>query len=192
MKIQTTSKLENVKSFVEQIGESACRIEQQTGASAIFITAQGALESGWGKCILELSDEPKAGTNKQYSYNIFNIKWSSNCGYDKGWAWVWEQDNNPSSLTYRKVTWLWQPFCLYKSYDESMAHWLKLISTNPRYAKAWDQRHSVVEFAKEIEKAGYATAINYADSIIATSKSLYIVDDKQEGISSITIHTNGG
>lgn len=192
MQLRTTSKIEKVKTFVEMISADACKIQKDTGASAIFITAQGALESGWGKCILELSIEPKAGTEKRYSYNIFNIKWSSNCGYGKGWAWVWEQDNNPSSTTYRKVTWLWQPFCLYNSYEESMQHWLDLISTNPRYAKAWDQRHSVENFAKQIQACGYATAVNYADAIIATSRSLYVIEDNPGNPSNVSIHTNGG
>lgn len=184
--LKTNSANENVRSFVDMLSDSACEIEKRTGASACFIVSQSALETAWGKSILMVRDSPDTQCAKKTSNNLFNIKWSSNCGYDFGYAYVWEQ--KPTGEKY----WIWDKFCVYRSFTESMEHWLKLISTNPRYARAWDSRHSVVEFAKQMQKCGYATAINYADQIIGVSKSLYVVnDDADQGrISSVSVRTN--
>jgi peptidoglycan hydrolase FlgJ len=204
-KILTNSKLPHVIDFTEKMGESALNIERQTGANAIFILAKTALETGHGRSVIWLTkekvDETKKiyWTNKNatqpkppqtletYSYNLFNIAYNPKRGGK--WAWGWVSQHDPKTGTWY---FHWEKMCLYDSFEDSLQDWLRLISNSDRYAEAWKVRHDLVQFANMIQKAGFATDPNYAKSIISVSKMYYIVEDKIEKTSNVTIKTNKG
>jgi len=56
----------------------------------------------------------------------------------------------------------------YGSPEESIDAYLKLISTDPRYAKAYEQRQDPVKYIQAIKDAGYATDPNYVRTTMNT------------------------
>lgn len=59
-------------------------------------------------------------------------------------------------------------FRAYNTPQQSMEDYVKLLSTEPRYKKAWEVRSDPVKFVTEVKKAGYATDPNYVSKVINT------------------------
>jgi len=56
----------------------------------------------------------------------------------------------------------------YGSPEESIDAYLKLISTDPRYAKAYEQRQDPAKYIQAVKDAGYATDPNYVRTTMNT------------------------
>ena len=56
-------------------------------------------------------------------------------------------------------------FRAYASFEESFADYAHFLQNNPRYQNAMDLRDQPVEFAKALQKSGYATDPAYASKL---------------------------
>ena len=151
----------NAQQFVSAQAQSAARVSAESGIPADFMIAQAAHETGWGRREIRGRDGSK-------SYNLFGIK------AGPGW-------NGPSvTITTtevidgepRKVQ---AQFRAYSSYEDSFRDYAKLIGTSPRYAAARRATDDPSAFARELQRAGYATDPNYAaklSRVIQTTQRL--------------------
>ncbi len=120
------------------------------------IMAQAALETGWGKHVLR--DE--RGNN---SYNLFNIKTGSQ----------WAGDRLEVSTTeYRggEARREQADFRQYESLFSAFRDYVQLLQ-KPRYQQALAAGDDAAAFARELQRAGYATDPEYADKIIAITEA---------------------
>jgi flagellum-specific peptidoglycan hydrolase FlgJ len=117
--------------------------------------AQAALESGWGKYHIQ--------------YNLFGIKWTEGCGYDK----VPRQTKEYVNGQYVTVT---AYFRGYQNFSESILDHAKVLNL-PRYAKV-RQAKDYKEAAQALQSCGYATDPKYAEKLISIVETyrLYEID----------------
>lgn len=131
--------------FISLIYPAAAIIEQEYHLPALAVTAQTALESGWGA---------HAPGN-----NFFGIKAGSSWTGDKQLLWTTEYVNG-------KAVRVQQYFRKYTNPVDSLRDYAKLITTASRYATA-AKTTDPYQYAREIARAGYATDPNYANKIIS-------------------------
>jgi peptidoglycan hydrolase FlgJ len=137
--------------FVATHGEAAKQAERTTGIPATFMVAQAAHETGWGKKAIRMAD----GSN---SFNLFGIKagadWKGPVARITTTEYV---DGQPKKMV--------QAFRAYSSYDESFADYARLMKTSPRYRDVVAQAGDATNFARGLQRAGYATDPAYADKL---------------------------
>jgi len=139
------------KSFIETVMPYAKKVAKKLGISPAVLVAQSALETGWGKKIIN-------GSDNQSSFNLFNIKANKN----------WQGDKvSKSSLEVEDGIGVKRrsDFRAYESYEQSVADYGKFITSNQRYQEALQQGNNAERYIEEIHKAGYATDPQYADKI---------------------------
>lgn len=136
--------------FVQQHQRAAEAAAERSGIPAAFMIAQAAHETGWGRKEIRHADGAPA-------YNLFGIK------AGPGW-------NGPTAeITTTEVIGgvahkVKAKFRAYASYAESFADYAKLMTTSPRY-EAVARADTAGEFARGLQKAGYATDPAYADKL---------------------------
>ena len=144
-----------MNTFKEKYLPYAMESERKTGISAIFILAQAALETGWGKY---------APGNM-----FFGIKASATTPSEKRQllrtqevlSAVPQIEDFPEIISVRKAAnghW----FRKYNSPEESFTDHARLLSQHPRYQKAMRYKNDPYRLAEEIAAAGYATDPKYA------------------------------
>jgi flagellar protein FlgJ len=131
--------------------EAAKAAEAATGIPANNILGQAALESGWGKHEIKMKD----GSS---SHNLFGIKATSN------WTGKVAEVTTTEYIggVARKVT---AKFRAYDSYEEAFKDHAKLLSQSPRYSATVAKADTAHEYARGLQKAGYATDPAYADKL---------------------------
>ena len=140
------------KAYTEKLMPVAKYIETKYGIKPEITIAQSALESDYGNSGLTLK-----------ANNIFGMTGDT-----------WRKQGKPviSMPSYEYVLGIRIPtirwFRVYNSWNESAEDWAKLISTSSLYGNAYyyAKRGNISYFAKEMQRVGYATDINYADNII--------------------------
>lgn len=137
--------------FMKRMGPYAEKISTATGVPAIFMMAQAALESGWGRSEIKYQN----GTT---SHNLFGIKATENWGGRSVDAMTSEYVNG------EKVTRVEQ-FRAYNSYAESFKDFTDLLRSNPRYAKVLRNLNDPISYAQAMGKSGYATDPNYGNKL---------------------------
>ena len=137
-----------VQDFVNGVADGAQVASQLTGIPASFITAQAALESGWGKRQILNQD----GST---SHNLFGIKAGGSWTGKVAKVWTTEFING----SYQKVL---ADFRSYDSYEESFKDYASLLTNSPRYRGVIANGASPAGFAEGLQSAGYATDPNYA------------------------------
>ena len=153
--------------FVRKIYDAAVKIGE---IDPIFVTAQAALESGWGAAAI--------GT-----YNIFGItkgSWKGECKLVLTTEYFSSPDKRfgdgervvgvekVGTKRYRYSVYRW--FRVYASYEECLRDHLAILQ-KPMYADAWEYRKDRHEFLRRI--AGrYATAPNYVEIMESMFKSV--------------------
>jgi flagellum-specific peptidoglycan hydrolase FlgJ len=120
-----------------------------TGVPASVTVAQAILESGWGKHTI--------GQAK----NLFGIKGRGPAGSVRA--------PTPEFLNGKWGT-VDANFAKYNSFAQSVTEHARFLLKNKRYVPAFKVKGDADAFAREIDKAGYATAPNYAASLIALMK----------------------
>jgi flagellar protein FlgJ len=118
-------------------------------------------ETGWGKHEIK-------NANGTPSFNLFGIKAGPGWTGKVAEVTTTEYVNGEPKKTVAK-------FRAYDSYEQSFQDYAKLINQNPRYANARQQTGSVVAFANELQRAGYATDPAYASKLsraISTTQQL--------------------
>lgn len=139
------------ESFIKQLWPMAKQAADRLGVSAEVILSQAALETGWGKHVIDKA-------NGQSSHNLFNIKADSR----------WQGDSVvKGTVEYRDGIAVKQQakFRSYDSYQDSFNDYINFLQTQPRYQQALKQTDNSGKFIEGLHKAGYATDPAYADKI---------------------------
>lgn len=136
--------------FVNKLLPIARQFAAPAGISPLAVVAQAALETGWGQRVM-------AHSHGDSSHNLFGIKVGSR----------WQGPRvNVKTLEYENG--VAQPkrehFRAYSSFAESVKDYVELMK-KPRYQHALAQGEHPAEFAKQLQKAGYATDPHYADKM---------------------------
>ena len=160
------------KEFIKQYKPFALESEKKTGISHLFTLAQAALESGWAKSVsgnmffgvkagkdtpankkqLLTTTEILSGPNLKHLFPlVISVKMLSSGKYK-----------------YEVKDW----FRKYDTPEECFTDHAQFFFKNKRYAKALLVKADPYKFAEEVAKAGYATAINYADSLKKVIKTI--------------------
>jgi flagellar protein FlgJ len=161
-----------VKEFIKAYMPFAKQVELETGISAVFIMAQAALESGWGKfapgnMLFGVKDTDGVNGNEQL---ITTTEYSKR--YDLKF---------PVILSITPVLVKGEKFYKYlvkdyfRKYEtpaESFRDHALFFNKNKRYAKALKVKTDPFLFAQEVAKAGYATAPDYATVLIGVIETI--------------------
>jgi flagellum-specific peptidoglycan hydrolase FlgJ len=148
--------------FIVSIGEAAVESADRTGVPASVTIAQAILESYWGSSRLA-----------REANNYFGIK-AQTRGGSAGSIWfdVWEVLGGRNVMRS-------QAFRAYNTIAESFVDHGQFFVENSRYAAAIAARDDPRQFAREINRAGYATDPTYASKLIGLMDryDLYRYDD---------------
>ncbi len=137
--------------FINDIWPHAVLAADELGVDAEVLVAQSALETGWGQYVRRLD-------NDQNSYSLFGIKADQK----------WQGDRiSVSTLEFRKGAMQREQaqFRTYESVGEAFSDYVEFIKENPRYQQALEKAYNPDAYAKELQKAGYATDPDYAKKI---------------------------
>ncbi|GAB2593583.1 flagellar assembly peptidoglycan hydrolase FlgJ [Nitrincola alkalisediminis] len=151
--------------FVSALLPLAENVAQELGVDPKVLLAQAALETGWGRFVIE------------GSHNLFNIKADRR----------WDGDRvSVSTLEYRQgqAQREMASFRSYANYEESFRDYVDFLKTNPRYQQALQNTSNPSAYLRELQAAGYATDPAYAKKIeqIYTGSVMARVNiDTQEG-----------
>lgn len=137
--------------FIATMLPMAEKAAQKIGVEARYLVAQAALETGWGKSIIKQGD----GSS---SHNLFGIK--SHNSWDGESARVMTTEYKGGKAVKEAAN-----FRAYDSYQQSFEDFVNFLQSNGRYEKALSSTANPEQFAKELQKAGYATDPNYARKI---------------------------
>ncbi len=139
--------------FVASIWGHAQQAARELGVDAKALVAQAALETGWGRKLIQRNGG--AGS----SHNLFGIKatgWSGERATTGTHEYVNGVRRNETAS-----------FRAYGSVGESFADYVKLLKNSPRYQNALQAGTNVRGFARGLQQAGYATDPSYAAKIAA-------------------------
>ncbi|GGY75422.1 flagellar assembly peptidoglycan hydrolase FlgJ [Pseudoduganella plicata] len=149
----STSRHAHVRAFADKLSAHAEEASRATGVPAKFMLGQAALESGWGRREIKAAD----GST---SHNLFGIK--------AGAGWKGKTvDVATTEYVNGQPTRRIERFRAYDSYADSFKDYARLITNNPRYEKVLASGGDATAFARNLQKAGYATDPNYASKLAA-------------------------
>lgn len=161
------------KNFVAAYLPYALETEAVTGISAAAILAQAALESGWGEkapgnMFFGVKDPEKGTTGKGQLIvtTEYLKKPDQHHLFPEVISVVWSDKYKKWKYTVRD----W-----FRKFDTPAGSFLEhaqLFMKNPRYATAVANGKDPEQFFREVQKAGYATAPNYADVLIAVVRTI--------------------
>jgi flagellar protein FlgJ len=137
--------------YLTQMYPIAKEIEASHGIPASVILAQSALETGWGRHIINKPD----GNS---SYNLFGIKADSRWEGAIVSSKTVEYRNGIAEMSREK-------FRSYDSFKESMADYAEFLTNSPRYHQALENSADPHRFSIELQQAGYATDPEYSNKI---------------------------
>lgn len=147
----TPSRFESPQEFVTQLMPVARESAESLGVDPRVLVAQAALETGWGKHMIE-------DGNGAPSHNLFGIK------ADGRWA-----GESVSIITteFREGVPLKEKaaFRSYSDYAESFNDYVEFLKENPRYRKALESADDPAAFTDALQDAGYATDPEYSRKI---------------------------
>jgi flagellar protein FlgJ len=139
------------EAFVQSIWPHAQKTAAELGVPAKALVAQAALETGWGRRLVQRGGET--------SHNLFGIKAGSRWDGARMSANTHEFSNGVRHTERAD-------FRAYGSAAESFADYARLLG-NPRYAGARGTGEDTQRFASALQRAGYATDPSYAAKISA-------------------------
>jgi flagellar protein FlgJ len=140
--------------FLQNHLDSALAAQAQSGIPAPFMMAQAAHESGWGRREIRNAD----GST---SHNLFGIK--------AGVSWKGPvAEITTTEFVDGVAQKVIAKFRAYGSYAESFSDYARLMKDSPRYAPVLASAGSAQEFARGLQRAGYATDPAYADKLTRT------------------------
>lgn len=140
----------SAREFVGRVWPHAVEASRSTGISPQFLVAHAALESGWGRNEIRQSDGSA-------SHNLFGIKAGKSWNGSSVEAATTEYVGGEAQSTVER-------FRAYGSYEEAFRDYANLLRNNPRYGGVIGSQDGA-EFAKGLQRAGYATDPAYADKL---------------------------
>ena len=147
--------------FIAAMLPMAEQAAEKIGVDPRYLVAQAALETGWGKSIIRQQD----GSS---SHNLFGIKTHNTWDGDSARVLTTEYKNGKPVKEAAS-------FRAYESYAHSFDDYVSFLQGNGRYEKALASTENPEQFARELQKAGYATDPQYARKVaqIARQMSTY-------------------
>ena len=138
------------EAFLQSLAPHARRAAGRLGVEPDVLLAQAALETGWGRHVLE--------ADGRSSNNLFNIK----AGGDWEGATV-----QRAVVEYRDGVAVREAaaFRAYPSAAEAFDDYVDLVATSPRYRDALAAGDGD-SYLRELQRAGYATDPAYADKVM--------------------------
>lgn len=137
--------------FVNSIMPYAKRAAAELGIDPRAIVAQAALETGWGKHVMDDSQGKS-------SLNLFGIKTGDAWQGDKATVQTTEYRQN---VAVREVA----DFRSYNNLDHAFDDYVSFLKNNPRYADALKHSSDGTQWGTHLQKAGYATDPEYGKKI---------------------------
>lgn len=138
------------EAFIRGIYQYAKKAAETLGTDTETIIAQSALETGWGKNIInDAQGNP--------SHNLFNIKSGAQ----------WHGDSiGKTVVEYEKGTVIKEQaqFRKYNTFEQSFDDYVSFISQSSRYNKALDS-DSGDEYITSLKEGGFATDPNYVEKV---------------------------
>ncbi len=144
-------RIESPREFVDQMRPEAQRAAALLGVSPDVLISQAALETGWGKAIIQ---DP----NGKSSHNLFGIKADARWQGERVAVPTIEYKNGVASKEVHM-------FRAYDSYAESFDDYANFIQSNPRYENALSVAAIPQQYLAGLQQAGYATDPEYASKI---------------------------
>lgn len=139
--------------FARQLWPYAERAASRLNVAPEALVAQAALETGWGKHVMERPD----GTS---SFNLFGIKASSN--WDGGTVSKPTIEYHDGIMRKERAT-----FRSYPDLAATFDDYAEFIGGHPRYESVTNHGDDAAGFASALQESGYATDPKYADKITA-------------------------
>jgi flagellum-specific peptidoglycan hydrolase FlgJ len=133
--------------FIELIRPCAQASARLTGVPASFTMAQAALESGWGASGLAVQGKNLFGIKADPSWHGDTITMQTRECINGKWIVI--------NAAFRK----------YADWQGSMDDHAAFLRRNKRYEPCF-KCSTGADFARAVAKAGYATAPNYADTLV--------------------------
>lgn len=144
--------------FIAAMLPMAEQAAEKIGVDARYLVAQAALETGWGKSIIRQQD----GSS---SHNLFGIKTHNNWGGESARVLTTEYQGGKAVKEAAS-------FRAYDSYAQSFEDYVSFLQGNGRYQKALSATENPEQFARELQKAGYATDPNYARKVAQIARQM--------------------
>lgn len=140
------------RSFLARIAPLAQEAGELLGVSPQILSAQAALESGWGERPLRQGD----GSD---SHNLFGIK--AGGGWQGGTLEATTTEFEGDAAVKRS-----ERFRSYAGVGEAFRDFTRLLSDSPRYRAALDTGSDVRAYARALMRGGYASDPAYADKLV--------------------------
>ncbi|MEQ9547478.1 MAG: flagellar assembly peptidoglycan hydrolase FlgJ [Marinobacter sp.] len=137
--------------FVRELLPVARRVAAESGIDPRVMIAQAALETGWGKHMIE-------GEGASPSHNLFGIKADHR----------WQGDSvNIATTEFREGVPMSEraSFRAYPDYEASFRDYVSFLESNPRYRDVLASADQPEMFAQKLQDAGYATDPHYGAKI---------------------------
>lgn len=138
--------------YIRGVWDHAVNAAGKLGLDPAVLVAQSALETGWGKKVVQAVD----GSS---SFNLFGIK--ADTGWNGDAAAVSSLEFRDGVAALEKAS-----FRVYESLSNSFDDYVSFLKSNPRYQQALEKVADAKQFLHELQNAGYATDPNYADKIM--------------------------
>ncbi len=158
------------QAFVDEIRPLAKRTAQRLNIPEEGVIAQVALETGWGKYVLQ--DENGETTN-----NLFNIK--AGKGWDKDTITV-----STVEFTNNQPRQQMSAFKKYDSLEESFADYENFLQKS-RYKAVLHTKNNPSAFTDGLQAAGYATDPHYSEKLQSILKTPYLQTARAQSETSI-------
>lgn len=144
------------KAFIDSLLPVAEKALKGTPLEPVMLVAQAALETGWGKKIMNKGD----GSS---SFNLFGIKADNRWQGDKA---------NVQTLEFRGGVARKEQanFRAYGSLEESIKDYANFVTNSPRYSEAVKNAQDAPQYFDSLQKAGYATDPQYANKVMGILK----------------------
>lgn len=149
---QHSQRIESAREFIEILLPFAQKAAEVIGIDPKLLLAQSALETGWGKHIIQHAD----GNS---SHNLFGVKALAKWDGESVLAKTLEYNNAEAHV--ENAT-----FKAYPSYRESFEDFIQLVKSK-RYEKALENVSNPKSFLTELHQAGYATDPNYVEKVLS-------------------------
>jgi len=144
--------------FVATMLPMAQQAAARIGVDPLYLVAQAALETGWGKSVMRQQD----GSS---SHNLFGIKATG--------SWQGAQARAiTSEFKGGQMVKETADFRSYDSYQDSFHDLVTLLQSNNRYKEVLNAADKPEQFVRELQKAGYATDPEYASKISQIAKQM--------------------
>ena len=138
--------------FIQAVWDDAVVAAGELGLDPAVLVAQSALETGWGKKVIQAAD----GSS---SFNLFGIKVGNGWRGDSSIVNTMEFRDGRAAL--EKAA-----FRVYDSLSTAFKDYVSFLKNNPRYQGALEKVSDSKAFLTELQQAGYATDPKYAEKIL--------------------------